>query len=595
MAFITIIENDLYKSYELFKRITTIGSSKEADIKINSLAPIAAYITQNNSVFTLILEDKNAKLLHKQKSIKSIYLSQKEEELILNDITLIFTKEDYKKNNDENKVSIHNLEKAYIKLLEFSQKIAYEKDVNNLFNTLLSEIILLTNAEYGFLVLIENHKPIIKVQKNKHNQETTINNSISDSIIKKVIDTKNPIIVNNALNDQEFSSSMSVINYRLTSVMCTPLIYQGNIFGAIYVGNNSFTNAFNEESLNIMTIYSAQASLLLQNALYIEHLKNHNNSLQEKLDLVRFGSFISSCQSMQEVFAKVEKISNSDAPVFITGEEGCGKELLAKEIHNRSMRKNAPFIAVNCSSIPAELLESELFGHVRGAFSQAYYTCNGKFQSAFKGTLFLQNVDHLPLHIQAKILNILQEQKISKLGEQKSENVDIRIICSSTKNIHSLIKENVFRKDLYYLLSVVEIYIPALRERGNDVLLIANFLLQKYAKIYNKDRVSFDEEAKNLLINYNWPGNVKELENKICKALVLCDGLTISNKDFDIAIEKNYKILSLTEALERFKIKYINDSLERNAGNRTKTAQELDVDPRTIFRHLEQAKKSGEL
>ena len=592
MAFVTVINKEETKSYELFKRITTIGSSKEADIKINELAPIAAYITQNNSLFTIFLEDKNAKMLHKQKYIKSLYLSQKEEELELNDIKIIFTKDTYRSSINENKQSDNSLEKAYKKFLEFSQKIAYEKDVNNLFNTLLSEIISLSNGEYGFLVLIENNKPVIKVQKNHNN---TNNSSMSDSIIKKVIETKSPIIVNNALNDQEFSSSMSVINYRLTSVMCTPLIYQGNIFGAIYVGNNSFINAFNEQSLSIMTIYSTQASLLLQNALYIEHLKNHNNILQEKLDLVRFGSFISACSSMQSVFAKVEKVSSSDAFVFITGEEGCGKELLAKEIHNRSLRKNGPFIAINCSSIQQELLESELFGHVKGAFSQAYYTCNGKFQAAFNGTLFLQNIDQLPLHIQAKILNILQEQKISKLGEQKSEPINIRVICSSTKNLQSLIKENLFRKDLYYLLSVVEIHIPALRERGNDVLLIANFLLQKYAKIYNKERISFDEDTKNLLINYSWPGNVKELENKICKALVLCDGLVISAKDLDITLEKNHKILSLVQAIERFKIKYINDSLERNAGNRTRTAQELEVDPRTIFRHLEQIKKSGDI
>lgn len=592
MAFVTIINKEETKSYELFKRITTIGSSKEADIKINALAPIAAYITQNNSLFTIFLEDKNAKMLHKQKYIKSLYLSQKEEELELNDIKIIFTKDAYRSSINENKQSDNSLEKAYKKFLEFSQKIAYEKDVNNLFNTLLSEIISLSNGEYGFLVLIENNKPVIKVQKNHNNIN---NSSMSDSIIKKVIETKSPIIVNNALNDQEFSSSMSVINYRLTSVMCTPLIYQGNIFGAIYVGNNSFINAFNEQSLSIMTIYSTQASLLLQNALYIEHLKNHNNILQEKLDLVRFGSFISACSSMQSVFAKVEKVSSSDAFVFITGEEGCGKELLAKEIHNRSLRKNGPFIAINCSSIQQELLESELFGHVKGAFSQAYYTCSGKFQAAFNGTLFLQNIDQLPLHIQAKILNILQEQKISKLGEQKSEPINIRVICSSTKNLQSLIKENLFRKDLYYLLSVVEIHIPALRERGNDVLLIANFLLQKYAKIYNKERISFDEDTKNLLINYSWPGNVKELENKICKALVLCDGLVISAKDLDITLEKNHKILSLVQAIERFKIKYINDSLERNAGNRTRTAQELEVDPRTIFRHLEQIKKSGDI
>ena len=580
MSVINMIdEHSNIRSFELFKRLTTIGSSKDADIKILSLPPIAAYISQSQDNFVLVCEDKNLNIIYNSRAVKKLSLLNNETFFIAD------KKFTFIKNNTSNTIQKDldtTLVMAHQKLLQFSLKIAHEKNIDNLLNTLLTEITSLTNAEHGFLVLLENNKPVIKVQKN-----TSAMNLISDSIIKKVIDKKEGVIISNALDDQEFNSSMSVINYRLTSVMCVPLIYQGEAFGAIYVGNNSFINAFNQQSLNIMTIYSSQASLLLQNALHIESLKESNNSLEEKLNLVRFGGMIGSCENMQSVFLQVEKVATSDLSVMIVGEEGCGKELLAREIHARSLRKNGPFIALNCASIPKELLEGELFGYVRGAFSGALQTRNGKFQQALNGTLFLEEINHIPNHIQIKILEVLQKQQVTRLGDNKSDSINIRLICSVTKNLS-------IRQDLYYLLSMVEIKVPSLKDRGNDVLVMANFFLQKYASLYGKERVCFDEDSRNILLNYDWPGNVRELENKIRKALVMCDGKIITPKDLEICLDKNLISISLTDAIERFKVKYINDSLERNAGNRTKTAQELGVDPRTIFRHLESLKKSGE-
>lgn len=372
--------------------------------------------------------------------------------------------------------------------------------------------------------------------------------------------------------------------------MCAPLSYQGQILGVIYVGNNSFVNAFDQKSLEVMTIYSSQAAMLVQNALHINALKKRTKILQESLELTKFGGLIGGCASMQEVFVQIERFAQTDANILIVGETGTGKEHIAKELHLRSLRKDKPFVTINCSTLP-QILENELFGYVRGAFLGALTSRIGKIQLAHTGTLFLDDIQAIPGEVQIKLLQVVQDFKVFRIGDHKGEPVDIRIISSATKNFFELIEANEFREDLYYRLNVVEITVPPLRERGNDVLVIANFFVQKYAKIYGKEVLGLDEKAQNLLLNYNWPGNVRQLENRIRRAVVMTDDHRISALDLDIPSNENSKIVPLSEALEKFRTRYINESLERNAGNRTKTAQELGVDPRTIFRHLESKKR----
>lgn len=576
----------------LFKRLSSLGCGPEVDIKLKSekLAPIAAYISFTGNTCTLIIPpDQPAALVNNMLTRKQLLTHNLS--FSLGDVNIIFKEQEDSIESEQKSVSQAQVT-AYRRLLDFSERIAQEKDIETLLKRLLKEITQLTGAEHGFLVLIEDGRLGVKVQESGEQAYAFDHiGPMSDSIIKKVIDKKEPVIISDALHDHEFASSNSVINYRLTSVMCVPLISQGHTFGAIYVGNNSFVSAFDKASLELMTIYSSQAALLVQNALHINALKKRTKSLQESLELTKFGGIIGGCQGMQEVFSQVEKVAQTDLSVLITGETGTGKELIARELHQRSQRHAGPFVVINCGAVPENLLESELFGHVRGAFTGATYSRAGKFQAAHEGTLFLDEIGEMPMHLQVKLLSALQDHKITKVGDNKSESVNIRIIAATHKDLLISVKENKFREDLYYRLNVVQIIAPPLKERGNDVLVIANFFLQKYAKIYGKEIIGLEEEAQNALLNYHWPGNVRQLENRIRRAIVMCDHNRIKASDLDIKADTQAGIMPLTQALERYRDRYINESLERNANNRTKAASELGVDPRTIFRHLEAKKK----
>jgi transcriptional regulator with PAS, ATPase and Fis domain len=309
--------------------------------------------------------------------------------------------------------------------------------------------------------------------------------------------------------------------------------------------------------------------------------------MAEELQEKKFGDIIGSCPGLQEVFKKVEKVAATDISVLITGETGTGKELIAREIHRRSARRDGPFVVVNCGAIPENLMESELFGHVRGAFTGAVATRAGKFQVADKGTLFLDEIGELPVALQVKLLRALQERIVMKVGDTKPESVDIRVLAATNRDLEEEIKKANFREDLFYRLNVVNLHLPPLRERGDDVVLIAKLLLTKYSSEYGSKVKGFTPNAIIAVRKYDWPGNVRQLENRIKKAVVLCDKTLIGPEDLDLFPEALMPIAPLAQAREDFTRRYILEVLERNNGNRTKTARDLGVDPRTIFRYLE--------
>ncbi|MFN7132353.1 MAG: sigma 54-interacting transcriptional regulator, partial [Myxococcales bacterium] len=403
------------------------------------------------------------------------------------------------------------------------------------------------------------------------------------------------MIVSDALNDSEFGSSESVVNLKLLSVMCAPLMEKGELFGLIYVGNDSVAHLFEPKSLEVLTVWAAQASLVLRNAMLVNELRMDNAELRKQLEEKRFGEIIGASAGMRDVYKKIDKIAGTDISVLITGETGTGKELIARELHVRSARKKGPFITINCGAIPENLLESELFGHVKGAFTGAVATRIGKFQAANGGTLFLDEIGEMPQQLQVKILRALQERQVTKVGDSRSETVDIRVVAATNRNLEEEIKKGTFREDLYYRLNVVNLKLPALRERGDDIVVIAKYFLGKYAKEFGAKARGFTPNATIAMKKYSWPGNVRELENRLKKAVVLADRALISAEDLDLKPENLDPIMPLALAKEEFQKRYINEVLERNNGNRTKTAKDLGVDPRTIFRHLEklEAEKAG--
>src|SRR5256885_310415 len=293
------------------------------------------------------------------------------------------------------------------------------------------------------------------------------------------------------------------------------------------------------------------------------------------------------CDVMRDIFRKIDRVAATNIDVLVTGESGTGKELIARELHRRSPGKNGPFVAISCGAIPENLLESELFGHAKGAFTGAIAARPGKFQAASGGTLFLDEIGEMPPLLQVKLLRALQERAVTRVGETKPEPVDIRIVSATNKDLEAEMNGGRFREDLYYRINVVHLHLPPLRERGEDSLMLAKFFLTRATRELGTKAKGFNRQALNAIRHFRWPGNIRQLENRIKKAVVLAEGPLITAEDLELRPEHLDPILPLPQALENFRNRYINDVLERNGGNRTKTAKDLGVDPRTIFRHLE--------
>jgi transcriptional regulator with GAF, ATPase, and Fis domain len=477
---------------------------------------------------------------------------------------------------------------AYRRLNDFSARLLKRYDVREVLDQVMDTVISLTGADKGFLVLLDDGGPHVAVARNirQENIQDAVS-QLSDSVVAKVVKEQRPLLISDAMASEEFKASESVVNLKLSSVMCVPLAELGEMFGLLYVGSNRVLHQFDADALSVLTVFASQASLLIQNVQRFRALESEREQLKQALEQQRFGSIIGACDAMQEVFRKIRKVAPTDISVLITGDTGTGKELIAREVHQRSDRASAPFVVINCGAIPENLLESELFGHVRGAFTGAVANKQGRFQMAHKGTLFLDEIGELPPQLQVKLLRALQEKMVTRVGDTKSEVVDIRVLAATNRDLEAGMKTGQFREDLFYRLNVVTIHLPPLRERGDDLLTVARFFLTRYAKEYGGKVRGFTPQAVVAMRKYRWPGNIRQLENRIKKAVIMAERSYISPEDLDLKPEDLDPILPLADAAEAYKQRYINEVLIRNGGNRTKTARDLGVDPRTIFRHLE--------
>lgn len=480
---------------------------------------------------------------------------------------------------------------SFRKLHEFSERLMSQESVDELLEVLLSSVLELTGAARGMVLMLDpaNEGSLtVRASRNVHQAALVQPGAgISDSIVKKVLESRRPVIVSDALSDTTFGSSESVIALQLSSVMCAPLLSRGEVIGALYVANDEIKSLFERKQLEALTVFAGQASLLLTNAMLVTALRADKQKLESELSDKRFGEIIGSCASMLEVFRKLAKVATTDISVLITGETGTGKELIAREIHRRSDRRDGPFVTVNCGAIPENLMESEMFGHVKGAFTGAIASRGGKFQQANGGTLFLDEVGELTPQLQVKLLRALQERMITRVGDSRPEKVDIRVLSATNRNLEDMIGDGSFREDLYYRLNVVNLWLPPLRERGDDLLIIAKALLSKYADELGSTVRGFSPPALSAIKKYPWPGNIRQLENRIKKALVLCDRNLLGPEDLDLVEGMLEPLMPLERAKEEFQRRYVLEALERNNGNRTQTARDLGVDPRTIFRYLE--------
>ena len=576
------------------KKLTSIGSSPENDIVLpDPLVQDGFAIRFDGQIYTVLALKKTDFVVNGKKRGK--HKLSHDDRIVIGSCELRFVMlDDVAPTAEEAGETIADID-AYTKLYEFSERLFHQRDLGELLDALMDAVVEITNADKGFLVLLEGDTVDVKVARNvnKENIADAVT-QLSDSIVAKVIRTRKPVIVSDAMRDDEFAAAKSVMQLKVSSVICVPLLDRGRLIGLIYVGNDSIRDLFQQDTLRVLTVFASQASLIVANALLLNELRVDNRRLHERLEQYRFGEIVGTSAPMQQVFRKVEKISATDISVLITGETGTGKELIAREIHNRSPRTGKPFITINCGAIPENLLESELFGHVKGAFTGAVANKQGKFQAADGGTLFLDEIGEMPIELQVKLLRAIQEKIVYRVGDTRPETVDIRILAATNRALEKEIAAGRFREDLYYRLNVVNVELPPLRARGEDVLVIARYLLSRYSREYDSKVKGLSPNAAVAIRKHNWPGNIRELENRIKKAIVLCESTVIGPDDLGLTGDVLPQILTLSDAKDKFQREYINEVLALNNGNRTKTARDLGVDPRTVFRHLEKEGEPGD-
>ncbi|MBN2124833.1 MAG: sigma-54-dependent Fis family transcriptional regulator [Deltaproteobacteria bacterium] len=343
--------------------------------------------------------------------------------------------------------------------------------------------------------------------------------------------------------------------------------------------------------------------MVIQRALEFRDLRRENLALKKQLKRkYKFENFIGDSLQMNKVFRIIEKVADTDSTVLIMGESGTGKELVARAIHYHSMRHDKPLIPVNCGAIPEELLESELFGHEKGAFTNAIRTRIGRFEMANGGTIFLDEIAEMSPHLQVKLLRVLQEQEFERLGGTKTIKCDVRILAATNKDLDKAVEEGSFREDLYYRLKVIPVFIPPLRERRTDIPLLVHHFLENMAKSKKKRIKGISKEVMKALISYDWPGNVRELENIIERMVILADGDYLTEDDLpdkigqEKAPEEMLQTLipdegfSLTDAINDYERKLIINALEKTGWVKNRAAKLLNMNRTTL---VEKIKKQG--
>jgi len=426
---------------------------------------------------------------------------------------------------------------------------------------------------------------------------------LGEGITGKVIETGQAVAIPKISEEPLFldrTGSRKKRRGRDLSFICVPVKKGKHVIGALSVDrpfDGSYPLKSGEKLLAVIAAMIAGHVIKLETIrMEKERLREENRRLQNVLkDKYSISSIIGNSNKMREVFQMVSQVSKSNATVLIRGESGTGKELVANSIHYNSLREKNAFVKVNCAALPATLIESELFGHERGAFTGAIKKKIGKFELAHKGTIFLDEIGSLGLEVQANLLRILQEKEFERVGGQRTLKTDVRIIAATNKNLERAVADESFRGDLYYRLNVFPIYLPPLRERKTDILLLADFFLEKYAGQNHKDIKRFSTPAIDMLMEYHWPGNVRELENCIERAVLLCEEGVIHSYHLPPTLQTGKEsdtvpTLSLDDTVASLEKEMIIDALKNTRGHVTAAAGILKT---TVRKFAYKAQKYG--
>jgi Nif-specific regulatory protein len=496
----------------------------------------------------------------------------------------------------------YSLEKKILELTvlhEISQLLISHSEAQDALTPILEILHSRMGMERGTITLIDSKSRdlVIEVAHGLTDEEMRRGHyQLGEGVTGTVVEKGEPMIVPRVGKDPLFldrTRSRSDIQKDKISFICVPIRIGDLTFGTLSVDRVFNENISLDEDLRFLTILAfniAQAIKINKMAAEEKNrLKEENISLKEKLrDRYRQFNIVGRSNRMREVFLMIEQVSSGDATVLIRGESGTGKELAANAIHYNSPRMEGPFIKVNCAAFPENLIESELFGYEKGAFTGAMEKRIGKFEKANGGTLFLDEVGILDPGAQEKLFRALRDRGIERIGGSKTVSVDVRIIAATDKPLETAMKEGLFREDLYYRLNIFPIYMPPLRERKTDILLLADFFLEKYSKKYGKDVKRISTPAIDAMMHYHWPGNVRELEDCIERAIILCSDKAIHSHHLPPTVqtveESSGEFLtgSLKGAMESYERSIILNSLKSTGGNIAKAARMLGTSERIL-------------
>jgi Nif-specific regulatory protein len=409
----------------------------------------------------------------------------------------------------------------------------------------------------------------------------------SQTILNRVLRESLAVLSSDVQSDDSYREAESLLERRVHSVLAVPLEVRGKVLGVMYLEASSPGSRFDSDLLQVATTLGNITALAIENARHLERLDGENRRLHEELSIHH--SMVGESKAMREVYEFVSRVAGRDSTVLISGESGTGKELVARAVHMNSHRVDKPFVAINCAAITETLLESELFGHERGAFTGAVAQKKGKLEVAEGGTVFLDEIGELALAMQAKLLRVLQEREFERVGGTRPIKLDVRLIAATNRDLKEASRTGTFRSDLYYRLNVVSLQMPALRERREDIPLLAAFFAAQHGEKVKRRVAGISPEAQACLTRYDWPGNVRELENAIERAVVLGSTEVILAEDLpDSILEETaasgQPVNALAEGIREAKKVLIERAIEQANGNYTEAAKLLGVHANHLFR-----------
>lgn len=473
-------------------------------------------------------------------------------------------------------------------LLKISRMVHSIRDLDKLQDQILNSIFEVAPAERGAILLTGNDGHSFSSVFARHRDpriERTV--QVSRTIANQVVAQGVAVLGSDVLSNEGLGRVESLVASQARSLLCVPLTIFQRAIGCIYLDTISLARRFDDDHLQLVTAVAGVCSFALDNARRLHWLEQENLRLTNEIAMER--SLVGEGAKMKEVFQLLGRVAQSDATVLVGGESGTGKELAARAIHRKSNRGSKPFVAINCAAIPETLLESELFGHEKGAFTGATALKKGRLEMADGGVLFLDEIGELAPSIQVKLLRVLQEREFDRLGGNRPIHVDIRLIAATNRDLQEEVKNGTFRQDLYFRLNVVHLNMPSLRDRKEDIPLLAEFFVHKYCKRCGAHAKPISREAMSLLTNYDWPGNVRELENVIERALVLGISDEILPEDLPESLLEREPAPGSKEAkyhaaVKELKKKLIVKALEDAHGNYTEAAKALGVHPNYLHR-----------